>query len=155
METTDRAFEAGEGFFIGRQDPSESNALAELIIRAFAADKTWGERRTVFEPYIPALLSSGAEAGRALSLVARAPDDRVLGHALWYPYKTRFGGVPIEAWCLAPIAVDPDVAGRGIGGSLMRASIDELKEQGAPMAFLLGHEGYYPRFGFRPKKTPG
>lgn len=140
----------GIEYSIGEQGPSEARAMAELIARAFAADKTWGERRSIFEIYIPALLSCGAYADRALSLVARSREGRVLGCALWYPYKTRFGGVSAAAWCLAPLAVDPDASGRGIGSALMRASLPELESRGAALAFLLGHEGYYPRFGFRP-----
>jgi predicted N-acetyltransferase YhbS len=136
-------------FSIGPQLPVESNALAELITRAFAADRTFGERRAIIESYIPALILAGTESGRALSLVARASDGRALGHALWYPYRTSVRGRLLDAWCLAPLAVDPDFSRRGIGSALMRASIAELESRGASLAFLLGHDGYYPRFGFK------
>lgn len=141
--------EAELEYSIGEQSESERREIAELIGRAFSADRTWGDRRTIVEPYIPALLSCGAESARALSLVARDGLGRALGCAIWYPYKTSIAAIKLDAWCLAPLAVDPEVAGKGLGGALMRNSLATLESNGARMAFLLGHEGYYPRFGFR------
>ncbi len=51
---------------------------------------------------------------------------------------------------LAPLAVKPDFQKQGIGGKLIGEGIRQLKEQGTEMIFVLGHETYYPKFGFIP-----
>lgn len=50
---------------------------------------------------------------------------------------------------LGPICVRDDRQRRGIGGRLMRAAIDRLRDDTRAI-FLLGHPEYYPRFGFEP-----
>jgi putative acetyltransferase len=138
-----------QSILMREESPRDSNAIAELTARAFAADKTWGDRRCIMESYIPSLVRTGAAFGRALSLVAEAEGGGLVGHALWYPFPARLRGQALDAWCLAPISVDPALWGRGIGSDLMRASLVALEERGASFAFLLGHDKYYPRFGFR------
>lgn len=61
----------------------------------------------------------------------------------------RLRGRRIRAANLAPLAVDPGYMGRGLGGALMKASHETLAAAGISLAFLCGHEGYYPRFGYR------
>jgi len=128
--------------------PSDLPALTLLTAKAFAADKTWGERRTLTEITLPALLASGPSFDPELVLVAEGRDGGLLGAAIWYPYAMRLRGERIVAANLAPLAVDPEVKGRGLGSALMRASFPVLEGRGASLAFLCGHEAYYPRFGF-------
>jgi len=49
---------------------------------------------------------------------------------------------------LAPLAVTPEYQKQGIGGMLIKEGINKLKEMGSEMVFVLGHIGYYDRFGF-------
>jgi len=49
---------------------------------------------------------------------------------------------------LGPIAVRPDLAGRGYGRALMRHGIDAARGQGWPAILLVGDEPYYGRLGF-------
>jgi putative acetyltransferase len=51
---------------------------------------------------------------------------------------------------LAPIAVLPDLQRQGIGKALIEAGIDKIRVSGEPFVIVLGHPGYYPRFGFIP-----
>ncbi|MGD9161386.1 MAG: N-acetyltransferase [Desulfobacteraceae bacterium] len=51
---------------------------------------------------------------------------------------------------LAPLAVKPEYQKRGIGGMLINEGLRRLKKMGSEMVFVLGHMGYYPRFGFTP-----
>ena len=53
------------------------------------------------------------------------------------------------------MAVRPDVQRRGIGSALVRAGIDECRRRGVGLIVVLGHPGYYPRFGFQPAATVG
>ena len=40
--------------------------------------------------------------------------------------------------------------GQGIGDALIRAGLDALRERGCAISFVLGHDAYYPRFGYSP-----
>ena len=51
---------------------------------------------------------------------------------------------------LAPVAVAPDRQGLGIGGALIRAGLERATDAGWRFVVLLGHDHYYPRFGFAP-----
>jgi putative acetyltransferase len=55
-----------------------------------------------------------------------------------------------QVYILAPLAVKPGFQKQGIGGQLIAEGISQLKAQGADMVFVLGHETYYPKFGFIP-----
>jgi putative acetyltransferase len=50
---------------------------------------------------------------------------------------------------LAPLAVTPDCQRQGIGGRLVRDGLAAAARSGAGFVVVLGHPGYYPRFGFR------
>ena len=50
---------------------------------------------------------------------------------------------------LGPLTVEPAFESRGIGGALMRRSLDAGKEKGHTLVLLVGDEPYYRRFGFK------
>ena len=56
---------------------------------------------------------------------------------------------------LAPMAVRPDLQRQGIGSALVRAALGAADELGEPLVLVLGHAGYYPRFGFAPASRIG
>jgi len=84
------------------------------------------------------------EAAALVELVAE-DEGQIVGHILFSRMTTeplkRFAG-------LAPVAVDPEAQGRGLGAALCRAGIDLLRTMGADAVVVLGHPTYYPRFGF-------
>ncbi|WP_112662722.1 GNAT family N-acetyltransferase [Microvirga flavescens] len=53
------------------------------------------------------------------------------------------------AFMLGPLTVEPAFENRGIGGALMRRSIDAAREKGHSLILLVGDEPYYKRFGFK------
>ncbi|MCV9939572.1 N-acetyltransferase [Boseaceae bacterium BT-24-1] len=83
----------------------------------------------------------------AVELIAER-DGALIGHILlsWLP--TMMDGRAVKALALAPMAVQPGLQKRGIGGRLIVAALDEAKAAGAEAVIVLGHPGYYPRFGF-------
>ena len=97
---------------------------------------------------VDALRRNGAAR---LSLVATI-DDVVVGHILYSPITIDDGP---EGAALGPMAVLPEYQGRGVGSQLVREGNARLKKQGCPYVIVLGHAGYYPRFGFRPASTFG
>jgi putative acetyltransferase len=56
---------------------------------------------------------------------------------------------------LGPMAVRPSHQRRGIGSRLVEAGMSRLRESGVPFVVVLGHPGFYPRFGFRPAAMYG
>jgi len=47
------------------------------------------------------------------------------------------------------MAVVPDLQNRGIGTELIKKGMIKAKELGFYSIIVLGHKGYYPRFGFK------
>ncbi len=82
-----------------------------------------------------------------LSLVA-VREGQVVGHILFSPVRIEGEGRMVEGTGLAPMAVLPAWQHQGIGSMLIRAGISMLKNKGCPFVIVLGHPGYYPRFGF-------
>jgi len=72
----------------------------------------------------------------------------VVGHILFSDLAVQIDGRPISAASLAPLAVRPDFRGRGIGTRLVTNGLRILRERGKAAAIVLGHPGYYRRFGF-------
>ena len=82
-----------------------------------------------------------------LDLVAvEAQSAAILGHALFSVGE--LAGRPVAA--LAPLAVYPTHQGQGIGGALVTEGLRRAGNAGFPAMIVLGHPGYYPRFGFEP-----
>ena len=97
-----------------------------------------------------------------LSLVA-VKDQKVVGHILFSPAviervveigkKAENNDVPVLV--LAPMAVLPEFQRQGIGSQLILHGLEECKRLGFGIAILIGHPGFYPRFGFMPARARG
>lgn len=79
----------------------------------------------------------------------------IIGHVLFTRISLGTGHEDVSAQLLAPLAVHPDYHSRGIGTTLVKWGLDQLSRQGVDVAFVLGHPGYYPRFGFTPAGIRG
>lgn len=56
---------------------------------------------------------------------------------------------------LAPLAVLPDFQKQGVGGKLIAHGLKLLTNADIDLVFVLGHPGYYPRYGFKPAGVQG
>ncbi|MHB0995638.1 MAG: GNAT family N-acetyltransferase [Elusimicrobiales bacterium] len=83
----------------------------------------------------------------ALSLVAEL-DGQVVGHILFSAITIKGPEQETPALALAPMCVLPEYQGRGIGGALLRRGLEACRELGHKLVVVVGHEDYYPRFGF-------
>lgn len=91
-----------------------------------------------------------ADGDALVSLVAEQ-SGVIVGHVLFSRMDVEADGAALSAAGLAPVSVVPDLQGQGIGDALIRAGLDALREQGVTISFVLGHETYYPRFGYSPE----
>jgi putative acetyltransferase len=82
-----------------------------------------------------------------ISLVA-VEGEKVVGHIFFSPAVINHNGKEIKGIGLAPMAVHPEYQNKGIGSLLVEEGIKRLKETSCPFIIVLGHEKYYPRFGF-------
>jgi putative acetyltransferase len=83
----------------------------------------------------------------------------VIGHILMSTLDVAVGGKPVRSLALAPISVQPGRQRQGIGSALVREALQRARRQGWAAVIVLGHPGYYPRFGFsaalaRPLASP-
>jgi putative acetyltransferase len=102
------------------------------------------------------LVATHDHAGAPVDATAGATGGAsVCGHILFSPVIIATAAGEREAVGLAPLAVDPDWQRRGIGGRLVRAGLDILRQAGHAAVVVLGHPDYYPRFGFAPASGSG
>lgn len=88
-----------------------------------------------------------------VSLVA-VESDVVVGHILFSPV-TLSSEPEVAIMGLAPMAVVPTRQRHGIGSALVRAGLEACRRLGGTAVIVLGHPGYYPRFGFVPASAFG
>jgi putative acetyltransferase len=60
-----------------------------------------------------------------------------------------------RALAMGPVAVAPAYQHTGIGSRLIETTIATADKRGDGLIILLGHENYYPRFGFTPASRLG
>lgn len=127
--------------FIRPEQPKDIHTVHALNASAFPTD---AEARLV-----DALRANGKAI---YSFVAVNEQDEVLGHVLYSPVTTP---LPSHGLGLAPVAVQPEFQGQGIGSKLIRASLTKIKADGFDFVVLLGSPEYYHRFGFQAASTFG
>jgi putative acetyltransferase len=86
--------------------------------------------------------------GLVIASLVAVESDQVVGHILFSDLPIETGGEKIPAASLAPMAVRPEFQRRGIGSALVQAGLVACRTRGKAAVIVLGHESYYPRFGF-------
>lgn len=89
-----------------------------------------------------------------LSIVAEQ-DGNIVGHIMLTLGHIEHEDVFIDTLVLGPVSVHPEHQNKGIGSILIRESINRAKTLGYKSINLVGHEKYYPRFGFKPASDWG
>lgn len=85
----------------------------------------------------------------ALSLVAQTPQGEIVGHLLLSKAHIINGSQSFEVLALAPLSVAPAFQRNSIGSKLIEVAHQRAKKLGYAAIVLLGHKGYYPRFGYK------
>lgn len=117
------------------EGPRDADAIRDIVLAAFGRPD---EARLVDD-----LRRDAAWIGQ-LSVLAGPHDGEPVAHALLT--RCHIGEAP--ALCLAPCAVHPGWQRRGAGGAAIRAALVTAAAMGEGPVVVLGHAGYYPRFGF-------
>ncbi|WP_030547976.1 GNAT family N-acetyltransferase [Streptomyces albus] len=130
---------------IRRETSADAEGIRAVHRAAFAAPAGAPGEQPVEVRLVDALRSDEAWIP-GLSLVAVDAGGEVAGHVVCT--RARVGAAP--ALGLGPLGVLPALQRRGVGSALMHAVLGAADALGEPLVVLLGHTGYYPRFGFRP-----
>ncbi|MCI9061206.1 MULTISPECIES: GNAT family N-acetyltransferase [Romboutsia] len=83
-----------------------------------------------------------------LSLVAEI-DNKIVGHILFTKINIESNKESFESLALAPLSVLLDYQNKGVGKALMNYGLEVAKNLGYESVVVLGHENYYPKFGFK------
>lgn len=134
-------------FTIRQEEEKDHQNVFQLIEEAFKSMKHSDhqeqflvERLRTSEAFIP-----------ELSLVAENEKGEIAGHILFTKLKIINGSETFESLALAPVSVKPKFQNQGIGGQLINSGHLTAKKLGFGSVILIGHETYYPKFGY--KKT--
>ena len=120
---------------------SDRESVNAIIIPAFGS-----VQRQEIADLVTDLLDDPS-AYPSLSLVATR-SDRVIGYILFTSAQIKHSHRIIASAILAPLAVYPEHQNHGIGGQLIKEGLKQLKAAGVELVFVLGHPGYYPKYGF-------
>jgi len=88
-----------------------------------------------------------------LSLVA-VNGDEVVGHILFSPVTLNPQN-GLRGLGIGPVAVLPEMQGKGFGSQLIEKGLNICRERGYDFIVLLGDPRYYSRFGFIPAREFG
>ncbi len=117
------------------QRDDHAAAIERLLDLTFGPDR---HEKTVYR------LRDGVAPAPGLSFVIENGDGLAATLRFW-PVVLPDGRA---ALLLGPIAVRPDLAGKGYGRALMRHGIETARARGWPAILLVGDEPYYGRLGF-------
>jgi len=129
---------------IRQENQSDHNEVNQLIESAFKA--------VVYSDQTEHLLVKSLRLSDSfipeLSLVA-CVEEEIVGHILLTKIKINNTNTSFDSLALAPVSAKPIFQNKGIGGQLIEASHEIAKALGHHSIILVGHEGYYPRFGYK------
>ena len=126
------------------ETPADYTAVATVIEAAFR-DLAISDHQ---EHFLVERLRESDTFIPGLSLVAEQ-DQQIVGHILLSPIKIVNEENTYPSLALAPVSVHPDFQNQGIGGQLIRMAHHRAKELGYSSIALIGHETYYPKFGYQ------
>lgn len=120
-------------------------AIHRLVEAAFRRSK---------EADLVDLIRQSPEYVPELSLVA-VTNGKMVGHTMLSYSEIKDDDMAYKVLSLAPLAVIPEMQGRGIGGKLVRRALEEAEQRGEPLVMLEGNPDYYVRFGFEDSRKYG
>ncbi|KAF2512776.1 N-acetyltransferase [Flavobacterium zhairuonense] len=124
-----------------RKDDFES--VFRLIEKAFEKEEYSDHK----EQFLVERLRESEAFIPELSIVAET-ENKIVGHILFTKLQIKNESQTFHSLALAPVSVLPEFQGKGIGSKLILHGHEVAKKLGYKSVILLGHEDYYPRFGY-------
>lgn len=136
---------------IRKEEEKDFKAVFSLVEKAFEKELMSDHKE---QELVERLRNSDAFVPE-LSLVAEI-GEQLVGYVLLTKIKIVNEALgEMESLAMAPVAVLPEFQGKGIGGRLIKAAHEKARTLGFGSVILLGHENYYPRFGYEMAKKYG
>ena len=129
---------------IRQEKPEDFRIVFSLIEKAFKSIQFSDHK----EQFLVEHLRKSKAFIPELSMVAEI-ENNIVGHILLTKLKIKNGQDEFNSLALAPVSVLPEYQGKGIGGMLIIEAHKKAIELGYQSIVLLGHEKYYPKFGYR------
>ena len=127
-----------------RQETKEDyKAVFVVIEEAFSSEKFSDQK----EQHLVKNLRNSDAFIPELSIVALIKNE-IVGHILLTKILIKNDDKSFESLALAPVSVSPNHQNRGIGGQLIKEAHKIARTLGYKSIVLLGHETYYPKFGY-------
>ena len=129
---------------IRQEKPEDFKAVFNLIEKAFEPLQLSDHK----EQFLVERLRKSSAFVPELSMVAEM-EGEIVGHILLTKLKIKNEQNEFYSLALAPVSVLPAYQGKGIGGMLIEQAHKKARELGYKSVVLIGHEKYYPKFGFQ------
>ncbi|KPE53165.1 GNAT family N-acetyltransferase [Chryseobacterium indologenes] len=129
---------------IRQEEEKDYKRVFELTEEAFRAMEHSDHR----EHFLVERLRKSEAFIPELSLVAENEDGVIAGHILLTRIKIENNHESFDSLALAPVSVKPEFQNQGIGGQLILSGHLAARELGYQSVILIGHEDYYPKFGY-------
>ena len=124
--------------------PEDYEQIDELITRSFKVNG-----KTPPEVELVNNLRHSANYIPELCLVSEV-EGQLVGHIFYSKLEIENNPKHQRFVALAPVCVLPEQQKRGIGSALIRKSIEIAVNLNYSAIVVVGHESYYPKFGFEP-----
>lgn len=121
------------------EQPTDHDAIFAVVSAAFG------------RPDEARLVAALRAAGDVVLSFVADDNDQIVGHVLFTRLFIQTATQRLSALALAPLAVQPARQSTGIGTALTRAGLEQAASADERIVVVLGHERYYPRFGFSPE----
>ncbi|WP_294956959.1 N-acetyltransferase [uncultured Flavobacterium sp.] len=126
-----------------QENKNDFQSVFQLIEKAFEKEEYSDHK----EQFLVERLRKSDAFIPELSIVAEL-DGKIVGHILFTKLKIKNDLNSFESLALAPVSVLPEFQGKGIGSKLILHGHEIAKDLGYKSVILLGHQDYYPRFGY-------
>jgi len=127
-----------------RCEDVDTRAVERLFEQTFTQSEGASEGRVIGQLVVK--LMKEVEPGECFGYLATEADD-LLGGVL---FSRLVFDHPLSAFLLSPLAVCPGQQGKGVGQSLIRYGLGEMKGRGAQFICTYGDPRFYSKVGFAP-----
>lgn len=128
-----------------RKEAQEDYQTSESVVKQAFDSLEFSDQKE--HELVPRIRQSEAFIPELSLVVVR--NDRIIGHILLSRISIRTDQHTVQSLALAPVSVLPEFQALGIGKKLIHEALQRAAQLGYGSVIVLGHPGYYPKFGFK------